>query len=182
MGSRVRGEERRRSSALTPSLSNNSRLISKPIGAIAARPSRRVSSAKIRYEGLKGAQVPVEYELADFHPVILFLRCRPVGRESVPSKAVSLVPGTQSQARPNNGLISSRDGRARQVLQLVRRTGDREAGNVRRMASHGVQDVMRWKSRRPGRPALPKDLRELVAGWLAKTQRGVRSGSPKSYC
>ena len=87
-------------------------------------------------------QDPVEYGVADVHPALLFLSCRPAGRESVPPETARLVPGTQGKATPNNCLISSGDGRAREVLRLARRAGDREAGNVRRMASDGVQDVL----------------------------------------
>jgi len=112
--------------------------------------------------GAKGAQVPVEYGVADVHPAVLLLSRRPGGRESVPPETASLVPGTPDTATPDNSLLSPGDGRAREVLRLARRAGDREAGNVRRMATDRVQDVLAWKSRKPGRPALPKNLRELI--------------------
>ena len=44
-----------------------------------------LSSAKIQYERLTGAQVPVEYRVADPYPDFS-LACRTCGREFVPSK------------------------------------------------------------------------------------------------
>ena len=90
----------------------------------------------------KGAQVPVEYGAADIHRVVLFLSPRARGRESVPPKTASLVPGTQDETTPDSGLVSSGDGRVSEVLRLAQGTGDREAGDVRPMASDGIQDVL----------------------------------------
>ena len=42
----------------------------------------------------------------------------------------------------DNGLISFRDGGAREVLRLARCAFDGEAGDVREMASYCVQDVL----------------------------------------
>src|SRR5271170_5526480 len=69
--------------------------------------------AKIRSERPKSAQVPVEYGVADVHAAVPFLSCCPGGRKSVSPKTAGLVPGTQNEATPDNGLHSSRDDRAR---------------------------------------------------------------------
>src|SRR5258706_6027648 len=112
-------------------------------------------SAKIRSEQQKGMQALVEYGVADVHSVVPYLSCRPDRRESVPPKTACLVPRAEGKAAPDNGVSSSRDGRAREVLRLARRIGNREASDVRQMASDCIQDVLAMevaKARPSGAP------------------------------
>jgi hypothetical protein len=93
-----------------------------------------------------------EYGVANVLPAVLFLPCRPDSRESVPPKTASLVPGTKTRPRPDDRLNSSRDGRPHEVLRLAQRTGDRQTGNVGRVSTNGVQEVLAMEAA-PARPS-----------------------------
>jgi len=97
---------------------------------------------KNRPERPKGAQVPVEYGVADVHSAVRCLSPRPGGRESGPPQTAGPVSGTRARATPDNGLVSPRDGRAREVLRVARRAGARATGNLCQMASGCAQDVL----------------------------------------
>jgi len=62
--------------------------------------------------------------LLTFIRLFFCARVAVVAENLFPPEAARLVPGTQDEARPDNGLISFRDGRAFEVLRLARCAAD----------------------------------------------------------
>src|SRR5262249_47051015 len=82
------------------------------------------------------------------------------GGKLVPAKAVGAVSRAAGEATPRDRRDSHHAGR---VGRLAAVAGDRQAGHADSLASKGVSVVLAWRSKGPGRPRIPANLRRLIA-------------------
>src|SRR5215471_6989314 len=83
-------------------------------------------------------------------------------RKSVSAKAACFVSGTQIQAAPALQGCAAVFDLAGALLRLERRAGHRQARDVHSLHRTAFRMFWRWKSRRRGRPALPKNIKTLI--------------------
>jgi hypothetical protein len=94
--------------------------------------------------------------------VVLCFVSVPGSRESLPPQAVVLLSRAPHPPSPADEFRSCRFGLLVEILRLATFPPHRQTGDLSRLAPQAFKLFWKWKSR-PGRPRLPKSLRQLIS-------------------